>query len=116
MIPQEESCNCTEKCEAGKVNTGCPVCKNDLNGCKGKEKPAETEKPAEPEKPKKETGSVGTILFILAALLAVGGIGYYVKIVRRNSRPRTMRNLRMTVMAKALTRMRHTGTGISFRG
>ena len=82
MIPQEESCNCTEKCEAGKVNTGCPVCKNDLNGCKGKEKPAETEKPAEPEKPKKETGSVGTILFILAALLAVGGIGYYVKIVR----------------------------------
>ena len=82
MIPQEESCNCTEKCEAGKVNTGCPVCKNDLNGCKGKEKPAETEKPAEPEKPKKETGNVGTILFILAALLAVGGIGYYVKIVR----------------------------------
>lgn len=66
----------------GKVNTGCPVCKNDLNGCKGKEKPAETEKPAELEKPKKETGSVGTILFILAALLAVGGIGYYVKIVR----------------------------------
>ena len=51
MIPQEESCNCTEKCEVGKVNTGCPVCKNDLNGCKGKEKPAETEKPAEPEKP-----------------------------------------------------------------
>ena len=82
MIPQEESCNCTEKCEAGKVNTGCPVCKNDLSGCKGKEKPAETEKPAEPEKPKKETGSVGTILFILVALLAVGGIGYYVKIVR----------------------------------
>ena len=37
---------------------------------------------SEPEKPKKETGSVGTILFILAALLAVGGIGYYVKIVR----------------------------------
>ena len=51
-------------------------------GCKGKEKPTETEKPAEPEKPKKETGSVGTILFILVALLAVGGIGYYVKIVR----------------------------------
>ena len=67
---------------AGAVNTDCPVCKNDLNGCKGKEKPTETEKPAEPEKPKKETGSVGTILFILAALLAVGGIGYYVKIVR----------------------------------
>lgn len=82
VIPAADVCTCKEKCEAGKVNTGCPVCKNDLNGCKGKEKPAETEKPAEPEKPKKETGSVGTILFILAALLAVGGIGYYVKIVR----------------------------------
>ena len=82
VIPAADVCTCKEKCEAGKVNTGCPVCKNDLNGCKGKEKPTETEKPAEPEKPKKETGSVGTILFILAALLAVGGIGYYVKIVR----------------------------------
>ena len=82
MIPQEESCNCTEKCEAGKVNTGCPVCKNDLNGCIGKEKPAEPEEPAESEQPKKDTGSVGTIIFIIVALLAVGGVGYYVKIVR----------------------------------
>ena len=30
------TCNCTEKCEAGAVNTDCPVCKNDLNGCLGK--------------------------------------------------------------------------------
>ncbi len=38
VIPAEDVCNCTEKCEAGEVNTGCPVCKNDLNGCIGKEK------------------------------------------------------------------------------
>lgn len=82
VIPAEEVCNCKEKCEAGKVDTGCPVCKNDLDGCTGKEKPAEPEEPAVPEQPKKDTGSVGTIIFILAALLAVGGIGYYVKIVR----------------------------------
>ena len=82
VIPAAEVCTCTEKCEAGQVNTSCPVCKNDLSGCTGKEKPAEPEEPAEPEQPKKDTGSVGTILFILAALLAVGGIGYYVKIVR----------------------------------
>ncbi|WP_425755640.1 DUF4366 domain-containing protein [Ihubacter sp. rT4E-8] len=82
VIPAADVCTCTEKCEAGKVNTGCSVCKNDLNGCIGKEKPAEPEEPAEPEQPKKDTGSVGTIIFIIVALLAVGGVGYYVKIVR----------------------------------
>lgn len=82
VIPAADVCTCKEKCEAGNVNTGCPVCKNDLNGCIGKEKPAEPEEPAEPEQPKKDTGSVGTIIFIIVALLAVGGVGYYVKIVR----------------------------------
>ena len=82
VIPAEDVCTCKEKCGAGEVNTGCPVCKNDLNGCTGKEKPAEPEEPAAPEQPKKDTGSVGTILFIIVALLAVGGVGYYVKIVR----------------------------------
>lgn len=82
VIPAAEVCTCTDKCEAGKVNTNCTVCKNDLNRCTGKEKPAETEAPAEPEKPEKDSGSTGTIIFILVALLAVGGIGYYVKIVR----------------------------------
>ena len=82
VIPAADVCNCKEKCEAGKVDTGCPVCKNDLNGCTGKEKPAEPEEPSEPEQPKKDTGSAGTIIFIIVALLAVGGVGYYVKIVR----------------------------------
>lgn len=82
VIPAADVCNCKEKCEAGKVNTGCPVCKNDLNGCTGKEKPAEPEEPAELEQPKKDTGSAGTIIFIIVALLVVGGVGYYVKIVR----------------------------------
>lgn len=82
VIPAEETCICTEKCEAGEVNTACPVCKNDLKGCTGKEKPAETEEPAQTEQPKKDNGSAGTIIFIIVALLAVGGVGYYVKIVR----------------------------------
>ena len=82
VIPAADVCNCKEKCEAGKVDTGCPVCKNDLNGCTGKEKPAAPEEPSEPEQPKKDTGSAGTIIFIIVALLAVGGVGYYVKIVR----------------------------------
>lgn len=82
VIPAGDTCTCTEKCEAGKVRTDCPVCKNDLTGCVGKEtKPSEPEQP-EPEQPKKDTGSIGTIIFVVLALLAVGGIGYYVKIVR----------------------------------
>ena len=75
-------CNCTDKCEAGEVNTACSVCKNDLKGCTGKERPAETEELAQTEPPKKDNGSAGTIIFIIVALLAVGGVGYYVKIVR----------------------------------
>ena len=82
VIPAEDVCTCTDKCEAGEVNTACPVCKNDLKGCTGKERPAETEEPAQTEPPKKDNGSAGTIIFIIVALLAVGGVGYYVKIVR----------------------------------
>ena len=83
-IPEAETCTCTEKCEAGEVNTVCPVCKNDLKSCTGKEKPDKDkdEELAEPEKPKKDPGSSGTIIFVIVALLAVGGVGYYVKIVR----------------------------------
>ena len=78
------TCNCTEKCEAGAVNTDCPVCKNDLNGCLGKvtEEPA----PEETEQPEAETeksgGNSGMIIFLVIALAAAGGLGYYFKIVR----------------------------------
>ena len=82
VIPAADTCTCTEKCEAGKVKTECPVCKNDLTGCAGKEaEPSEPEQ-AQQKEPQKDTGSMGTILFVVIALLAVGGIGYYVKIVR----------------------------------
>ena len=30
-------CNCTDKCEAGAVNTACPVCSVNLGDCTGKE-------------------------------------------------------------------------------
>lgn len=78
------TCNCAEKCEAGAVNTDCPVCKNDLNGCLGKvtEEPA----PEETEQPEAETeksgGNTGMIIFLVIALVAAGGLGYYFKIVR----------------------------------
>ena len=45
--PKEEPpavCSCTKKCEAGAVNTACPVCVTDKSKCTGKapEPPAET--------------------------------------------------------------------------
>ena len=82
VIPAEDVCTCTDKCAAGEVDTACPVCKNDRKGCAGKEKPAETEEPTQAEQPKKDKGSAGTIISIIIALLAAGGVGYYVKIVR----------------------------------
>lgn len=42
-------CNCTEKCEAGAVNTKCEVCSTDMTGCIGK-KPEPPKEPTEPEK------------------------------------------------------------------
>lgn len=83
-VPVVETCICTDKCEAGHVNTDCPVCKNDLTKCCGKETQQETEPtPAEPEQPAEKSGSnTGTIIFIIVAVIAVAGIGYYVKIVR----------------------------------
>lgn len=79
-VPPVETCICTDKCEAGHVNTDCPVCKNDLTKCTGKATAQPTEEPKEPEPEK--SGSAGTIIFLVIAVIAVAGIGYYVKIVR----------------------------------
>lgn len=79
-VPPVETCICTDKCEAGHVNTDCPVCKNDLTKCTGKATAQPAEEPKEPEPEK--SGSAGTIIFLVIAVIAVAGIGYYVKIVR----------------------------------
>lgn len=79
-VPEVLVCTCTDKCEAGMVNTSCPVCKNDLSACTGKEQaPPETEEPAKEETKK---GSGGAFIFVLLAALAVGGAGYYFKIYK----------------------------------
>ena len=62
------------------VNTSCPVCKNDLSACTGKEPaPTETEESAKEDTKK---GSGGAFIFVLLAALAVGGAGYYFKIYK----------------------------------
>lgn len=72
-------CVCKDKCEAGAVNTACPVCVLSMNDCAGTAPaPAAIQ---EPEKPK-ESNNTGTIVIVLLAMLAVGGAGWYFKIYK----------------------------------
>lgn len=80
--PEPEKCTCGEKCEAGKVNTACPVCKNNLTGCTGKDSSPALEQSDDQKPEEKGGGNVGMIVFVLIAFAAVGGAGYYFKIVR----------------------------------
>ena len=75
------TCNCTEKCEAGKVNTSCPVCVASMTGCTGKEPtPTPTE---QPEEPKEKGGNPGVVLaLVLFALLGGGAAFYYFKFLK----------------------------------
>ena len=72
-------CNCKEKCVAGAVNTNCPVCKNNLSECSGKEAVAEPE--PEPEQPEKKS-SGGLLVIVLLLVLAGGGAFAYVKFIK----------------------------------
>ena len=86
-VPLPEACACVGKCEAGMVDTSCPVCKNDLASCQGKaaENPGGGDIPAA-ERPAgetgKEAGNAGMYIFLFLAMAAVGGAGYYFKIYK----------------------------------
>ena len=81
-------CSCTTKCEAGAVNTACPVCATDKSKCTGKapEPPAETPEP-EKEKP---AGLNPAVLILLLALFGGGGVFAYLKLVK--NKPKTKGN------------------------
>ncbi len=81
-VKTPEVCNCADKCAAGEVNMNCPICKNNMSECVGKEKPVEP--PAEPENPTDEpdsekSGSNPALLVLLLAVLGGGGALYYFK-------------------------------------
>ena len=73
-------CTCTDKCETGKVNASCPVCKNDLTACTGKE--AQPEPEEETEQPEEKSGMGGLVLFVIVALIGGGGALYYFKFMK----------------------------------
>ena len=70
------ACTCAEKCEAGAVNTACPVCKDNLTACVGAV--PEAEEPAETAEPEEEAGnSMGGLIVFLVVLLIGGGAALY---------------------------------------
>ena len=68
-------CNCTEKCEAGAVNTKCEVCSTDMTGCTGKE-PEPPKKPTEPEK-KEPAGLNPAVLLLVLAVMGGAAFAYF---------------------------------------
>lgn len=71
----EVECDCKVKCEAGAVNTDCPVCRTDLKGCKGEEpEPTPTPTPAADSEPEDDGGfNAAAILPIVLILLLIAG-------------------------------------------
>lgn len=73
-------CTCTEKCQAGAVNTACPVCTVNMSECAGK---APEEEPEPEPEPEKESGSGGAlVLILLLAVLGGGGAFAYIKFIK----------------------------------
>ena len=73
-------CTCTEKCQAGAVNTACPVCAVNMSECAGK---APEEEPEPEPEPEKESGSGGAlVLILLLAALGGGGAFAYIKFIK----------------------------------
>ena len=74
-------CTCTEKCQAGAVNTACPVCVKNLSECVGTEQ--KTAEPTESENPEPEKKSnAGAILAVLLILAAGGGAAVYFLVLK----------------------------------
>ena len=76
-------CTCGEKCQAGAVNTACPVCAVNMSECAGKAPVVEPE----PE-PEKKSGGGALVLILLLAALGGGGAFAYIKFIKPNQSPK----------------------------
>lgn len=74
-------CSCTDKCQAGAVNTASEVCMTNMSECVGKE--TEPVTPDEPEEPAEEKkGWVGAVLAVILLLAAGGGAAFYFLVLK----------------------------------
>ncbi len=71
-------CTCSEKCEAGGVNTSCPVCKVNMSECMGKAPVTEDEPEPEPEK----KGGGGLAIALVLLILGGGGAFAYIRFIK----------------------------------
>ena len=86
----EAECDCKVKCEAGAVNTDCPVCRTDLKGCKGEEpEPTPTPTPAADSEPEDDGGFNAAVILpiVLILLLIAGAVAAFLKF--RKKKPDT---------------------------
>ena len=74
------ACTCAEKCQAGAVNTACPVCAVNMSECAGKAPEVEPEPEPEPEKESDNGGTL--VLILLLAALGGGGAFAYIKFIK----------------------------------
>ena len=73
------ACTCTEKCQAGAVNTSCEVCAVNMAECAG----AEPEPEPEPEPEAEKSGGMGALALVLALVVLGGGGAFaYIKFIR----------------------------------
>ena len=80
-----EVCSCTEKCKDNAVNRECPVCSDDMSGCKEKEKTSQ-EKTSETDSEEKQSDGLSpAVLILIIALIAAGGAFVYFKFIRKKS-------------------------------
>lgn len=83
-------CSCTEKCQAGAVNTACKLCMTNMGECVGKV--AEPMEPTEPEEPAQQTNK-GAILALVLILAAGGGAACYFLVRKPKQAQRVPSNL-----------------------
>lgn len=84
-------CDCTEKCEAGAVNTDCPVCAASRDRCTGREpEPELSEETQEPEK--KEPAGLNPAILLLVLVLMGGGVFAYFKFIKNKAKPKNNSN------------------------
>ena len=83
-IRPDPVCTCKEKCRPGEIDASCAVCLMSWRNCKGEDHSLDGEEQAEQHtQPEKQaTSQAGTAVFILLAVLAAGGAGYYFKIYK----------------------------------